>query len=225
MSIFADRNLNNSIIMKKIIVILSAALLLLAGSNAFAQMSVGAGYVNSTSTLKLNKDGEGTTSPVNGFYAGVSYTIPVSSLINFTPGVYYELLAEQDANELLGFDIAGKRVEHYLNVPLTFSIGAELAPAMRLFAFAGPTAVVGIASTTDGSASIGGISLGGTTNNYDNSDYGRFNVMIGGGAGIAFSGFRLTVGYDYGLLNRYTGSSESITRTDSRFYVGLGFAF
>ena len=211
--------------MKKIVILLSAALLLLAGTNAFAQMSVGAGYVNSTSTLKLNKDGEGSTTPVNGFYAGVGYTIPVSSLISFTPGVYYELLAEQDANELLGFDIAGKRVEHYLNVPFTFSIGAELAPAMRLFAFAGPTAVVGLASTTDGSASIAGISLGGTTNNYDNTDYGRFNVMLGGGAGIAFSGFRLTVGYDYGLLNRYTGSTEGISRKDSRFYVGLGFAF
>lgn len=213
---------SNVIIMKKIAIL--AALLLLAGTSAFAQMSVGAGYVNNTTTLRLNKSGDGSGTPVNGFYAGVGYTVPVSSLVNFTPGLYYEFLAEQDSDDLFGLDLAGKRVEHYVNIPLTFSLGAEVTQGLRLFAFAGPTASIGLASTTDASASIGGISLGGTTNNYDDSDYGRFNIFVGGGAGLEFSRVRLTVGYDYGLLNRYVGGNDYPRRMESRFYVGLGFA-
>ncbi len=211
--------------MKKIVTILSAALLLLAGTNAFAQMSVGAGYVNSTNSLKFSKNGDASTTAINGFYAGVGYTIPISSLINFTPGVYYEFLANKNVS---GDEItvSGALTEHYLNVPLTFSVGGSVAPGIRLFAFAGPTATFGLASTTDSNLNLGGvISVGGKTNNYDNSDYGRFDVMVGGGAGIEFSKVRLTVGYDYGLLNRYTGNSDGISRHTSRLHVGLGFAF
>ena len=211
--------------MKKIVTILSAALLLLAGTNAFAQMSVGTGYVNSTNSLKFGKNSDASTTAINGFYAGVGYTIPISSLINFTPGVYYEFLANKNVEGEGAFTLSGALTEHYLNVPLTFSLGGSVAPGIRLFAFAGPTATFGLASTTDTSASVAGISLGGKTNNYDNSDYGRFDVMLGGGAGIQFSNVRLTVGYDYGMLNRYTGDSDSISRHTSRLHVGLGFAF
>ena len=210
--------------MKKIVTILSAALLLLAGTNAFAQMSVGAGYVNSTNSLKFGKNSDASTTAINGFYAGVGYTLPVSSLINFTPGVYYEFLANKDVASVGGLTASGTLTEHYLNIPLTFSVGGSVAPGIRLFAFAGPTAKFGLASTTDSNASLAGISLGGKTDNYNNSDYGRFDIMLGGGAGIEFSNVRLTVGYDYGLLNRYTGSGD-IFRHTSRLHVGLGFAF
>ena len=88
--------------MKKIVTILSAALLLLAGTNAFAQMSVGAGYVNSTDALRFGKNDDASTTAVNGFYAGVGYTIPITSLINFTPGVYYEFLANKDVASVGG---------------------------------------------------------------------------------------------------------------------------
>ena len=211
--------------MKKFVTILSAALLLLAGTNAFAQMSVGAGYVNSTDSFKFGKNSDASTTAINGFYAGVGYTIPISSLINFTPGVYYEFLGNKNVDGEGGLVLSGALTEHYINVPMTFSVGGSVAPGIRLFAFAGPTCTFGLASTTDTSASLGGISLGGKTNNYDNSDYGRFDVMLGGGAGIEFSNVRLTVGYDYGMLNRYTGESDNIFRHTSRLHVGLGFAF
>ena len=42
--------------MKKFTVILSAALLLLAGTQANAQMSIGAGYVNSVESYKISKN-------------------------------------------------------------------------------------------------------------------------------------------------------------------------
>ncbi len=211
--------------MKKIIVILSAALLLLAGTNAFAQMSSGLGYVNSTTVLKLNKNGDGSTSNVNGLYAGFGYTIPLVEGLNVTPGVYYELLYEQDADELWGMTASGTRIEHYINVPVTFSYGLSPMSGVRVFVFAGPTASYGLASTTRGGMSIGNISLGGKTDNYEDGDYGRFDLMIGGGAGVQLGGFRLTAGYDLGLLNRYTGTVDGISRQTRRFYIGIGRLF
>lgn len=42
--------------------ILTAAAMLVAGMTAFAQMSVGAGYVNSSSTVRAGKNSSGSTS-------------------------------------------------------------------------------------------------------------------------------------------------------------------
>ena len=57
--------------MKKALSIVLAAGLLLAGTNAFAQISVGAGYSNVTQRIKasgLNKD-----VTMHGLYAGMDY--------------------------------------------------------------------------------------------------------------------------------------------------------
>ena len=211
--------------MKKFVILISAALLLLAGSNAFAQISVGAGYVNSTESIKFGKNDDASTNATNGFYAGIGYTLPLTAGLNFTPGVYYEFLTKKDVASVGGLTASGTLMEHYLNVPLHFSYGASPAAGIRIFVFAGPTASLGLASTTDSNASVGSISVGGKTDNYDGTEYGRFNVLLGGGAGLEFSRIRLTVGYDYGLLNRYTGDADNYSRHNSRFHVGLGFLF
>ena len=44
--------------MKKIITILAAAVMMLSASNAFAQIAVGAGYLNATDTWKSGKESE-----------------------------------------------------------------------------------------------------------------------------------------------------------------------
>ena len=56
--------------MKKIVTLLSAALVLLASAPAFAQASIGAGYLSSTETVK---SGSSSTerNPMSGFYAGM----------------------------------------------------------------------------------------------------------------------------------------------------------
>jgi len=211
--------------MKKIVTILSAALLLLAGTSAYAQMSVGAGYVNSVDSYKISKNADPSKNALNGFYAGFSYTMPLTGGLNFTPGAYYEFLTKNDASNVGGLGLNGNVTEHYLNVPLAFSYGASPAAGVRVFVFAGPTASVCLASTTDASASVAGVQIGGKTDNYDNNGYGRFDILLGGGAGIEFNGFRLTVGYDYGMLNRYTGGVEDVSRHTSRLHTGIAFLF
>ena len=214
--------------MKKIVTLLSAALMLLAGTSAFAQMSVGAGYVNSVDYVKLGKDQSAKSNGGSGFYAGVSYTAPLAAGFSFTPGVYYEFLTAETVAGDSAFAVGGRETEHYINVPLTFGYGFDLSRDLRFIAFAGPTVNVGLASSTkvSASSSLIGVKLdGGVYNNYDNEDYGRFDIMLGGGIGLEFrDDFRLTVGYDFGMLNRYTGSAD-ISQHRNRLTAGIAFLF
>lgn len=213
--------------MKNIVTILSAALLLLAGTQANAQISIGAGYVNSVESYKISKNADPSNNALNGFYAGFGYTIPVVSGLNFTPGVYYEFLTKSDATNIGGVaNVSGKITEHYINVPLTFSFGAELTDGFRVFAYAGPTAAIGLASTTVYNGTVLGISAGSTVDNYNNDGYGRFDILLGAGLGFEIADMiRLNVGYDWGMLNRYIGTTEGVSRKNTRLTAGVAFLF
>lgn len=212
--------------MKKIVTILSAAMMLLAGTSAFAQLSVGAGYVNSVDYTKIGNESTKSTTG-NGFYAGVSYTAPLPAGFSFTPGLYYEFLTADVAAGNSLFVIGGRETEHYINVPLDFSYGFDLSRDLHFFVFAGPTVNVGLASTTKVSAASAGISAQiGVINNYDGNDYGRFDIMLGGGIGLEFrKNFRVNIGYDFGLLNRYTGKASNNSLHSNRLAAGLAFIF
>ena len=69
---------------------------MLLGTSAFAQVSVGAGYVNgkynySTSSSKYSQN-------ANGFYAGLEYTVPVGEVFGLSAGVNYEMLMSKNYN-------------------------------------------------------------------------------------------------------------------------------
>ena len=212
--------------MKKIVTLLSAAMMLLAGTSAFAQMSIGAGYVNSVDYAKLGKDQSAKSTGGSGFYAGISYTAPLAAGFSFTPGVYYEFLTAETVAGDSFLAVGGRETEHYINVPLTFGYGFDLSRDLRFIAFAGPTVYVGLASSTKVSAAVAGITLdGGVYNNYDNENYGRFDIMLGGGIGLEFrDDLRLTVGYDFGMLNRDTGSGD-YSQHRNRLTAGIAYIF
>ena len=202
--------------MKKFVTILSAALLLLAGTNAFAQMSVGAGYLSSTETVKSGSSSTDRT-PLNGFYAGVSYTVPIASGINFTPGIYYGLAAKSNATSIFGLQIEGKQQDSFINVPLHFSFGAELGSGLRCFVYGGPSASFAVASK---------VISGSTTYDRlkDNDSLQRFDLMLGGGVGLEINDIvRFQVGYDFGMLNR-TDSENFLVRRN-QLTAGLAFLF
>ena len=211
--------------MKKVLAI--AASLLLVATSAFAQ-NFGAGYVQSTKT-----DGSSSTT-ANGFYAGLGYTAQIAPGIALNPGIYYEFLTNSSAGTagIPGFaTISGnsKTTEHYVNVPLQMSFSYSFAPTFKLFAYAGPTASVGIASTTKSTTStstiIGSGSSTSTTDNYaDGSDYSRFDILAGGGIGAeVMKKLRVIVGYDFGLLDRNNNDNASLKR--NRFVAGVSFLF
>ncbi|MBP5504943.1 MAG: PorT family protein [Bacteroidales bacterium] len=200
--------------MKKVFAI--AAALMLLGTTAFAQ-SFSAGYVQSTA------NNNGTNGVANGFYAGVGYTAQIAPGLNLNPGLYYELLTSSSAASAIIATNNSKTTEHYLNVPFHVSYGFDLAPTFRLSVFAGPTANFGIASKTHSSTNV--VIVGNVTNdtdNYASGNYGRFDIMVGGGVCAELSKkIRIVGGYDLGLMDRNTTDNGTYKRT--RFYVGAAY--
>ena len=131
--------------MKKFISIVLAASLMLLGTQAFAQMSVNAGYLNST--LKTGN----TSDNANGAFAGISFNIPLAGGLGIAPGVYYSMLASKsgDAASIFGVNISGSStfMEHAINVPVYLNYGYELTGDTKIFLFGGPTVQYGLAST------------------------------------------------------------------------------
>jgi len=204
--------------MKKIII--SIALVVAMATGAMAQTAVSAGYLNSKQTVGNSE------TPFNGFYVGFDYTIPIASGLNLTPGLYYDMLMTSKNANVSVVSGEAKTTEHYVAVPVNVSYGINLSDAAKLFVYAGPTFKYGVAAQAKYSVSVG--SLGGastTTDLYgDNSTYARFNVLVGGGAGIELNNqIRFTVGYNYGCFDRNT--TDSITLTESGIHAGVSFLF
>ena len=192
--------------MKKIITLVSAALVLLASVPAFAQGSFGAGYLSSTVVTKTGSTSS-ESSPMNGFYAGIGYTVPIAGALNLTPGLYYGFATK---------DVAlGKRQDHYINVPLHFSIGFGTTRDLRLFVYGGPNISYTLASKTI--ANQTSIDLLG-----DNAK--RLDVLLGGGIGIEFiETFRVNIGYDFGMLNHASSNNYTVKR--NQLTVGAAIIF
>ena len=112
--------------------------------------------------------------------------------------------------------------EHYINVPVQLNLGFDLAKGVKLFAFAGPTVNVGLISKSVATASVAGHGGSSSIDNYaDNSNYGRFDVMLGGGAGIKVANFKIFGGYNYGMLDRNKATDVTVHR--SEIVVGVSF--
>ena len=212
--------------MKKVFSIVLATALMLLGTQAFAQLSVNAGYLNSTQGFK-----ESSTKSINsnGAFVGASFNIPISGGFAVSPGVYYSMITNKSggAGTILGIPVSASStfMEHALNVPLYLNFGSDLSRDTRVYFFAGPTAQYGLASKTKLAGGVGESSADRTYDNYEhNANYNRFNVYVGGGAGFTVSHINLTVGYDYGLMNLYKGDNAVKTHR-SNLKIGLGFVF
>ena len=193
--------------------------MMLIGTQAFAQMSVNAGYINST--LKTGN----VSDNANGAYAGVSFNIPVSGGLAISPGVYYSMLTSKETASLgTIFSSSGTFMEHAINVPVYLNYGIDLASDAKVFLFGGPTLQYGLASTVKIDANVAGISGSTTHSNYDNENFNRMNVYLGGGVGFQISALQITLGYDYGLMNQYKGDNVDPCHR-SNLKLGVGFLF
>lgn len=191
--------------MKKIFTL---AIAMLVASASFAQLAIGVGYINPKQTIKYG-DNDPKTSTLNGFQAGIDYSLTFGE-VALTPGIHFTYATASDQASVAGISASGSTTEMYAAIPVHLSYGYDLARDLRLFVFAGPTFNYGVSSKTKFEGSIG--SLGGETtiDNYqDGSEYNKFEVLLGGGVGFdLMDTFRFSLGYDYGLTNRYTGSLE-----------------
>lgn len=211
-------------------VILGAALFLMA-TDAFAQLSVGAGYLYSTltSTYKGNAEDNEIS---NGLYMGAGFDIPIiGDNLKLTPGLYLNVLTNRvNANFAGVASVQSKFTEVAINLPVYISYGIELRHA-NLFVYGGPTFQYGISSkykvdSTVAVPLIGVIAGDGVIDNYKEADYSPFNIYLGGGLGADLNEtLRVTLGFDYGLLNLYKGDQENTKYNRYNFKLGFGYLF
>ena len=232
--------------MKKIFAIVLGAALMLAGTNAFAQLSVGAGWLNSTETVKSGNSDPSKTN-LNGFYVGGQYNLPIVSGLGVAPGLYVSGIFAKVNNSDSAYGVSGSTNassrEFDLNVPVNVNYAFEIGRDFKVFVYAGPVFQLGIVSKASYEASLSaggiGVSTGKyTTDNYSGKTYNAkneevgqhdggyqnpFNIYLGGGAGIQSGAFQVIIGYDHSLLNFSKNSNETASR--SQIKLGVGYAF
>ena len=222
--------------MKKLIAI--AAAIVLFGTQAFAQLSVGAGYLNSTETSKTQtNDGvKKESQDLNGFYAGANYTLGLDGLVEglaITPGAYAAMLFGVDKN-----DSNTKYTDLSVNIPVNISYGYNLTSDFKLLAFAGPIFQIGVINKTTTKNS----NQTTTTNWYEEQKVGaelggidvtlikvpareRFNILLGGGLGFEVNEqISVLVGYNHSLMNYWKIDDKTKYRR-SQITVGVNFKF
>ncbi len=209
--------------MKKIILIL--ALVAATATTAMAQSTIGASFLNNVATTTVSSSSSTTTS--EGFQVGFDYIYGLDAKgFSVVPGVHYGYLTNSNATSIGGVaGLSGKVQEHYLSIPVNFKYTVSPSKSFDLFAFAGPQFNFGIISKTITTTTILGQSSTTTTDNYgDNSDYSRFDVAVGLGAGADISDMlRVSFSYNIGLLDR--NSNDNITLKNNYWQVGAAFLF
>ena len=196
--------------MKKILALVAAVMLL--GGTAMAQASFGVGYINPTHIdLKAN---------LNGVYAGLDYNIHFTDNFGVAPGVYASY-ATGTKEALSALKITATEV--YVGVPVNLNYSLKLAPDFAIVLYAGPTFSYGVMSKEKGEASIAGLKAdSGDYNRYDDQNYKPLDVLVGGGVAFDWAEtFRVSLGYNYGLLDRDATSNGTYNRN----YLHMGVAY
>lgn len=207
--------------MKKVLTAAIAAVLMLAGTDAFAQLSVGAGWVNSTLTRTVGGtkwDGE----PSNGFYVGATYNIPLIGNFGVAPGAYYSMLAGKGNTTVYGVSLNSTTfTEHALNVPIYLNYGYDLN-GVKFLAFAGPTIQYALSSKYKSNT----LGIGTVVDSFKDLNQSPFNLYVGGGLGAEISEtLQIIIGFDYGVLNLYKGNINNSSTHRYNIKIGVGYLF
>ena len=210
--------------MKK--VLMTLALVAVAATSAFAQISVGAGYLANTQKTAVTSGSTTTTvaEASQGFYAGADYTFDLGQGLGLVAGLKGAFLFVPEHDVLLGA-ATEKTSEMYLAVPIQCNYSYVLSNDLKLFAYAGPSLSFGLSSKTVTTDKTGLTNTVNTNDNYgDGSDYGKFNVLLGAGVGVdVMNTIRIKAGYDIGLLDRHAADDTKIG--DAQWYVGVAYLF
>ena len=220
--------------MKKVFATLFAATMLLAGSQAYAQVVVGAGYLASMENTKDNDKKVVDKTTYHGFYLGASYNFHFgASGFGVAPGFYLNMLMHNEnstsGNANLGISLMGNYTELALNIPVNFTYGYEINEDLKIMAFLGPNFQYGVMAKTNvrGTANIlkYTVSDGEQYNHYDSKNGNRnpFNIYLGGGIGVQVGDVLFTVGYDHNLLD--VDKYDNLRTGRNQIKAGVNFCF
>lgn len=226
--------------MNKIYFVIAAAAAMFIATEANAQLGIGAGYNHGTTTVRM--DGESESDGLDGFYVEATYDWNFLDRgwgsLGLQPGVRFSYMGESDTEEEYGVRMKASFNETYLDIPVHVKYSYDLG-AVRLSAFAGPVLSLGLTSASKISADDYMVKYhnytGKTVTKGEGSssskpegdtNYGRFDLKLGLGVGAAFmEKFNVKLGYNIGMVNRYTGELDKYKKHTGVFYIGLGYSF
>ena len=180
---------------KSLILVLAAAAMMLAGANASAQISLGAGpatrfyFANDRDVIygvgvQVNFEDSMRTSDWFGYSAGLDFGT-YKNKEYYVPGT--------------------SLTEMYVDIPVRMKFYLPLGGDVDLFLFGGPVASVCVRSHLN----VGDVK---TSQFEEGSTYSRYDVLAGGGIGMEIAErFKVALGYDHGLLDRDKNSNEAST--------------
>lgn len=188
--------------MKKIIITAAALLLgaatLFAGDRGF--------YITGGYAMGLDKYTDLTKSKSkeisNGFYAGIGYNIKelFGEDGSIDAGIQYAGFWGKQLETVLGIPYKGQQKDSYIQIPVRARYTWE-NENVNFFLYAGPKFMFGLKSQFIGEL----VTVNWYAKQLENA-YKRFNLMLGLGGGIEIGGhFRIDLGYDWGVINRYKG--------------------
>lgn len=233
--------------MKKVFTFVAVAAAMLVAGTASAQLSVNAGYLNSTAkyhseTTVLNTTTNRDTSMTvgGGFFVGGSYNVELMGGLGVAPGIYFDMLSKKDETKVGGVTSTTTTTLMDINIPILLNYKLSFGDDFAIFAFAGPDVVFGLSAKSKNVTKIEGVSGENTTesdmykkeNGANKPALTRLDMGLMFGAGVQFTNFRVELGYELGLLNRLgeketssTGYSWKGSEKFNRFFVGVGYAF
>ena len=204
---------------------MTLALVAVAATSAFAQLSVGAGYLSNTQKYSYTSGSSTTTTPTttSGFYAGADYGFDLGQGLGLSAGLKGAFLFGKDTASLLGVSTTSKSTEIYLAVPVLVNYNYAITNDFKVFAYAGPSFAFGLSSKSKTTNNVNDDVT--TTDHYgDDSKYGRTNLFLGAGVGVdLLNMIRIKAGYDIGLLNRSSADNTKIN--DAQWSVGVAYLF
>lgn len=234
--------------MKRIYFALVSAVAILFATDAQAQLSVGVGYNHEAmSEVYVGvRDTDRETEGLDGFYMEATYDFNFLKanwgMLAIQPGVRFSFAGDSESDEEYGYRMKTTFNETYLDIPVLVKYSYPMG-SVKLSAFAGPIASIGLTSSKKISLKGEGVDSMSKVNMYTTvskpesapaldvdtdsltTDYGRFDLKLGVGVGASLNDkFNVKIGYNIGLLNRYTGALNYRLHT-GMFYAGVGISF
>ena len=131
--------------------------------------------------------------------------------IGLQTGIFYELSADSYKRYYIKID------EHTLSIPLRVQWRYEIIRDLSLFIYTGPSFDIGLVYNIK--------ERGRKIDAYKHidSDFSRFHMMWGVGAGVRWKFLQLNIGGDWGLTPLYKG--ESGAHLNKPFHITLSYRF
>lgn len=194
---------------KSVMISIAAAALMLIGANASAQIGIGIG----AGTRIFKAKGIEGARYMPGVMVSFEDSQRVSDYFGYSAGIDFGTYKERGAAD----KTSGYMTEMYIDIPVRAKFYLPVSDNFELFLFGGPVPSVCLSAHRVTSA--------GKVNWFEAStNYTRYDVLVGGGIGADIAGhLRVTVGYDYGLLDR--DGTDVVNLKMSIAKVGVTYLF